>query len=328
MLTSGTSGTRRPVELSYANHYTGASASAFNLGVRDDDRWLCCMPVDHIGGLSILLRSLIYGTAAVLHERFDCESVAAELEGDVTIVSLVATQLGRLLDAGASLERPRLILVGGGPVPGEMLDEALGRGATVVQTYGLTEACSQVCTLSAADASRKRGSAGRPLAGIEVEVVAGEILVRGPTVAVASTDSEGWLHTGDRGHFDDERFLWVEGRFDDLIVSGGENVAPEEVEEVLRAHPAVADVAVVGRDDPEWGSAVVAVVVPVPDATPTEAELIGHCRSALAPFKLPKRVELSDRAAALADRQAAAPKAALSVADPGGGRPVHCRAYE
>ena len=293
VLTSGTSGARKPVQLTWGNHYASAAASAFNLGVRSSDRWLCCLPVDHVGGLNVLVRSLLYGTAAIVHAGFDPERVAAELESDASVVSLVPTQLRRLLDAGAPLRRARAILIGGGPAPDELLAEALDRGAPVLRTYGLTEACSQVCTLAVVDARRGRGSVGRPLPGIGVEVDRGEIVVSGPTVAPAAAGSDGRLRTGDRGWFDELGFLRVEGRIDDLIVTGGENVAPEEVEVVLAGHPDVAEAAVVGRADPEWGSAVVAVVVPRPGRAPAERELIEHCRSRLARFKVPKRVELA-----------------------------------
>lgn len=291
ILTSGSSGARKPVYLSYANHYASAGASAFNLGVRSDDRWLCCMPVDHVGGLSILVRSLIYGTAAAIHPGFDTARVAAELSGDVTMISLVPTQLRRLLDADAPLHRARLILLGGAPAPAELLAEALQRDVPVVQTYGLTEACSQVSTLALADARRRLGSAGRPLPGTEVEIEAGEILVRGPTVAAHAADEGGWLRTGDRGRLDRDGFLWVDGRRDDLIVSGGENVAPEEVERVLLEHPAVSEAAVVGRPDPEWGEAVTAFVVPAPGGHFDPVELKHHCAASLASFKVPKRFE-------------------------------------
>ena len=169
--------------------------------------------------------------------------------------------LSRLLDAGADLSGPRAILVGGGPVPPAVLEEALAKGATVVQTYGLTETCSQVTTLAPADARRKLGSAGRPLMTTHLRIQDGEILIQGPTVAPGRADADGWLHTGDLGEIDDEGFLYVKDRLDDLIVSGGENVVPAEVEAVLLRHPAVADAAVVGREDPEWQQAVTAVVV-------------------------------------------------------------------
>jgi O-succinylbenzoic acid--CoA ligase len=296
VLTSGTAGAPRAIELTYGNHLWSAVGSAFNLGVVPSDRWLCCVPPFHVSGLSILLRSTIYGTTAIVHDGFDVDRAAESLEeDDVTLISVVTTMLTRLLDAGAAIERPRAILVGGGPVPDEILSEALGLGATVVQTYGLTEAASQVTTLSPADAERKRGSAGRPLLTTHVRILDGEILVQGPTVAPAAVAEDGWLHTGDSGRIDDEGFLWVSGRRDDVIVTGGENVAPQEVEEVLAAHPDVADAAVVGRPDPDWQSAVTAVVVPRDGAVADPEGLRGWCAARLASFKVPKRFEFASQ---------------------------------
>jgi len=294
ILTSGTAGTPRPVELTYGNHLWSAVGSAFNLGVDPGERWLCCVPLFHVSGLSILLRSAIYGTTAIVHDGFDVDRVAESLQRDeVSIVSLVTTMLTRLLDAGAAIERPRALLVGGGPIPEEVLDEALALGATVVQTYGLTEACSQVTTLSPADAERKRGSAGRPLLTTHVRIGDGEILVQGPTVAPGAADQDGWLHSGDAGRIDPEGFLWVEGRLDDVIVTGGENVAPEEIEDVLVAHPDVVEAAVVGRPDPDWQNAVVAVVVRRDGAEAAGEELRSWCAARLVSFKVPKRIELA-----------------------------------
>ena len=294
VLTSGSSGTPEAVELTYGNFLWNAVGSAFNIGVEPEDRWLCCLPLSHISGLGIVMRSVIYGTAAVLHDGFDVDRVAAALEeNDVTVVSLVTTMLTRLLEAGADLSTPRAILVGGGPVPEEPLEEATAHGATVVQTYGLTEACSQVTTLAPADARRKLGSAGRPLLTTHLRIQDGEILVQGPTVAPSCRDADGWLHTGDLGRIDEEGFLYVEDRIDDMIVSGGENVAPAEVEKVLLRHPEVADAAVIGREDPEWQQAVTAVVVLRSGADVTPDELRRHCSESLAGFKVPKRVELA-----------------------------------
>jgi o-succinylbenzoate---CoA ligase len=297
ILTSGTAGTPRSIELTYGNHLWSAVGSAFNLGVDPSDRWLCCLPLFHVSGLSILLRSAIYGTSVVVHDGFDLDRVAESLERDgVTVVSLVSTMLTRLVDAGAAIENPRAILVGGGPVSEEILVEAMGLGATVVQTYGLTEAASQVTTLSPAEAEdeSKRGSAGRPLLTTHVRIMDGEILVQGPTVAPGMADVDGWLHTGDEGRIDEEGFLWVEGRRDDVIVTGGENVAPREVEEVLAKHPDVADAAVIGRPDPDWQNAVVALVVPSEGASPEADALRDWCRERLASFKVPKSFELAD----------------------------------
>jgi O-succinylbenzoic acid--CoA ligase len=294
VLTSGSSGTPRPIGLTYGNFLWSAVGSAFNIGVEPEDRWLCCLPLSHISGLGIVMRSVIYGTTAVVHDGFDVDRAGAALEADgITVVSLVATMLTRLLEVGADLSGPRAILVGGGPVPEEPLQEATAKGATVVQTYGLTETCSQVTTLTPAEAGRKLGSAGRPLLTTHLRILDGEILVQGPTVAPGSADADGWLHTGDLGHIDEEGFLYVEDRIDDMIVSGGENVVPAEVEEVLLRHPEVADAAVVGREDPEWQQAVTAVVVLESGSAATPDELRRHCAEALAPFKVPKRVELA-----------------------------------
>jgi O-succinylbenzoic acid--CoA ligase len=294
VMTSGSTGTPDPVGLTYGNFLWSAVASAFNIGVDPEDRWLCCLPLSHISGLGIVMRSVIYGTTAVVQDGFDVDRVAESLERDeITVLSLVTTMLTRLLEAGADLSGPRAVLVGGGPVPEDPLEEALGRGATVVQTYGLTETCSQVTTLAPTDARRKLGSAGRPLLTTHLRIQDGEILVQGPTVAPGRADADGWLHTGDLGRIDEEGFLYVEDRMDDMIVTGGENVVPAEVEKVLLRHPEVADAAVVGRDDPEWQQAVTAIVVLEDGSEVSPDELRRHCAESLAGFKVPKRVELA-----------------------------------
>jgi o-succinylbenzoate---CoA ligase len=294
LLTSGSSGRPHPVGLTYGNFLWSAVGSGFNIGVQPEDRWLCCMPLSHVAGLGIVMRSAIYGTTAVLHDGFDVDRVAAALADDrISVISLVATMLTRLLEAGADLSGPRAVLVGGGPVPEDPLEEAIGHGATVVQTYGLTEACSQVTTLAPGEARRKLGSAGRPLLTTHLRIQDGEILVQGPTVAPGHADADGWLHTGDLGRIDEDGFLYVDDRIDDMIVSGGENVVPAEVEKVLLRHPEVADAAVVGREDPEWQQAVTAIVVLEDGSEVTPDELRRHCAEALAGFKVPKRVELA-----------------------------------
>jgi o-succinylbenzoate---CoA ligase len=294
VLTGGSTGMPYPVGLTYGNFLWSAVGSGFNIGVQPEDRWLCCLPLSHVSGLGIVMRSVIYGTTAVLHDGFDVDRVAAALTEDrITVVSLVATMLTRLLESGADLAGPRAILIGGGPVPEEPLEEAIARGATVVQTYGLTEACSQVTTLAPGEARRKLGSAGRPLLTTHLRIQDGEILVQGPTVAPGLADADDWLHTGDLGRIDEEGFLYVEDRIDDMIVTGGENVVPAEVEKVLLRHPEVADAAVVGREDPEWQQAVTAIVVLEDGSGATPDELRRHCAEALAGFKVPKRVELA-----------------------------------
>jgi o-succinylbenzoate---CoA ligase len=292
ILTGGSTGEPRQVGLTYGNFLFSAVGSAFNIGVEPADRWLCCLPLSHVAGLSIVLRSVIYGTTAVLLDGFDTEQVATTLStGGITVLSLVPTQLLRLLEAGADLSAPRAILIGGGPVPEGALEEALDRGATVVQTYGMTETCSQVTTLSPEDARRKIGSAGRPLLTTHVRIEGDEILVQGPTVSKDALDPDGWLHTGDLGHIDEEGFLYVTGRRSEVIITGGENVMPAEVESVLLAHPAVADAAVFGRPDPEWQEAVCALAVLADGAEVDGQELREHCSQTLAGFKVPKQID-------------------------------------
>ncbi|KKK54406.1 hypothetical protein LCGC14_3085060, partial [marine sediment metagenome] len=289
--TSGTGGRASVVELTYANHIWSAVGSGLRIGIDPADRWLCCLPLHHIGGLAILLRSVLYGTAVVL-ERFDPAAlVEAVRTGAVTLVSLVPTMLERLLDAGADLDRPRCVLLGGGPAPRALVERALDAGVMVAPTYGFTEAASQVTTLPPGEARGRPGSAGTPLMPTEVRIDdEGVILVRGATVAPAEAGPDGWLRTGDLGQIDDEGHLHPLGRADGVIVSGGENVSPEEVEQVLLAHAAVADAVVVGSQDPEWQWAVSATVVLADGAQASESELREFCRRRLASFKVPKAI--------------------------------------
>ena len=289
LYTSGTTGEPRAVDLTHANFFSSAVGTALALGIGPQDRWLCCLPLHHVAGFSILTRVSVYGIGAVLHDGFDVDRVAQSLQDDgVTFVSLVATQLIRLLESGADLTGPRALVVGGGPVPVEAIEEATARGATVIQVYGMTETTSQVSVLEAPDAERKAGSAGRSILGVELRIDEGEILVRGPVVAPGSAGEDGWLRTGDLGTIDSEGYLWVDGRLGDLIVTGGENVMPERVEEVVKAHPDVVDAGVVGRPDPEWQEAVTAVVVLKPGAAEDAEALRAHCSGTLAGYEVPK----------------------------------------
>lgn len=293
IMTSGSTGAAHPVPLTYGNHLFSAMGSAFNIGVDPADRWLCALPLSHVSGLSIAMRSVIYGTTMVLHDEFDPERVGRAIAGDgVTVISLVSTMLLRLLEQGVDLSAPRAILVGGGPVPPSALEEALDRGAPVIQTYGLTETCSQVTTLEVSEARRKVGSVGRPLLTSHLRIHEDEILVQGPTVSSGALDGDGWLHTGDIGRIDDEGFLFVEGRTDEMIVTGGENVIPAEVEDVLVSHPDVLEAAVVGRPDPEWQQAVTAVVVLSSGSAIGLEEIRAHCADSLASYKVPKSLEI------------------------------------
>ncbi|HTU31401.1 MAG TPA: AMP-binding protein [Solirubrobacteraceae bacterium] len=296
MYTSGTTAGPKRVELSLSNWLWNAIGSAVALGLDPEERWLCPMPLAHVGGLSIALRSAIYGTTVVLHERFDTDAVRDALldpRQRVTLVSLVPTMLGRLLDAG--LREPpalRRVLLGGGPIAPALLARAREASIEVAPSFGMTETCSQIAT------------DGIALFGAELTLSdAGELLVRGPSVARGAISGDGWLHTGDLGRFDESGRLEIVGRTADTIVSGGENVAPTEVEAVLVEHDAISDAAVVGRADPEWGEIVVALIVPRlgwvsghPDGAAIDGamaeDLREFCGARLAGFKVPKRFEL------------------------------------
>lgn len=310
--TSGTTGRPKGAMLTVSNFWWSALGSALNLDNREDDRWLVCLPLFHVGGLSILMRSVIYGIAAVVQDGFDADAVNSAIDNDeVTLVSVVAVMLQRILDARSGRPFPptlRCVLLGGGPAPKPLLDRCASIGTPVIQTYGLTESCSQVVTLAPEDTLRKLGSAGKPLYPNELRIVStdgsgaqaeepGEILVRGPVVmagyfgnpeATATAITDGWLHTGDIGRVDAEGYLYVLDRRDDLIVTGGENVYPAEVEAVLLSHPAIVEAAVIGVEDQVWGQRVVAVARLANDSDIDADELKEFCRAKLAGYKVPR----------------------------------------
>ena len=279
--TSGTTGHPKGAMLTFANLFWSASASASRLGALPDDRWLLCMPLYHVGGMSIVFRCCLFGMAVVLMEKFEADGVRVVLDTQpITLASFVPTMLKRLLDVQQTNppRTIRAILIGGAAAPPNLIAQAQAQGWPLALTYGLTEACSQVATATPEETAQKPGSVGKALMFLDVSISgagnepgdAGEILVRGPAVmqgyyrdqeATYEALHGGWLHTGDLGYLDAEGDLWVTDRRADLIVTGGENVSPTEVEQVLVAHPNVREACVVGVRDQEWGQKVVAVVV-------------------------------------------------------------------
>ncbi|HLZ09029.1 MAG TPA: AMP-binding protein, partial [Chloroflexota bacterium] len=283
----------------------------------ENDRWLACLPLFHVGGMSILVRAVVYGIGVVIHESFDPIAVNQAIdEQHVTIVSVVSVMLERMLATRGSRSYPpslRCVLLGGGPASAQLLFDCAAGNLPVVQTYGLTEAASQVATLAPEDALRKLGSAGKPLFPSELRIErdgiaagsgeVGEIVVAGPTISpgylnqpdeTATAFQDGWLHTGDLGYLDGEGFLYVVDRRDDLVISGGENVYPAEVERVLREHPSVDEAVVVGLPDPRWGQGVAAAIQIKVEASLTAAEIIDFCRARLAGYKVPTTVRFVD----------------------------------
>ena len=331
LFTSGTTGDPKAVELSMGNFLSSAVSSAFRLGVTPEDKWLLCLSMYHMGGLSVVLRSALYGTTVVLQEGFDATDAAdAMARHGVTGVSLVPTMLRRMLDARDSLSNSlRFVLLGGAPASEELLSRCQRRGVPVHPTYGMTETASQIATARPREAFAHRGTVGRPLLWTDVTVVGeedgdetntdggdplpagetGELVVSGATVmrgyygdpdATAEAFGEYGLHTGDVGYRDEEGRVYVLNRREDRIVTGGENVHPGEVVAVLRDHSDVRDAAVVGLADDEWGERVSALVVPEDgveagtDSGLSTPDLDAHCRERLAGYKCPRITVFAD----------------------------------
>ncbi|MAJ59986.1 MAG: o-succinylbenzoate--CoA ligase [bacterium TMED88] len=310
LYTSGTSGQPKGAVLGPEAFEASAKGAAALLGASAGDRWLACMPLFHVGGLSILTRSCLYGGTAILHPGFDAAEVLYELErSHVTHISLVASMLDRILRLDESARAPaslRCALLGGGPTPAHLVDEAVERGWPIASTYGLTEATSQVATRPPAEVVSRPEEGLVPLPGNRIRILnpegldapvgeAGEIWIAGPTLMRGYLGSTGrssapWFEagfrTGDMGRLDEQGNLCVLDRRDDLIVSGGENVYPAEVEAVLLRHPAVAEVGVTGIPDSEFGARPVAHWVAA-ESDAEASDLAAYCRAELAGFKVP-----------------------------------------
>jgi O-succinylbenzoic acid--CoA ligase len=306
--TSGTSGRPKGAILTYGNLWSSAIASALHLGHQSDDIWLATMPLFHIGGLAMLFRGVIGGTPIVLHDRFDPDRAWRAIENGATLISLVPTMLERMLAVHGNRPWPphvRCILLGGSAAPPQLLETCRRLGIPVAPTYGLTEATSQVTTLLPDQVRQNESSSGRPLPLTELKIATpegkaregeiGEIEIRGPTLFAGyigdsrTRTPDEWFATGDVGYLDADGYLSVVDRRHDLIISGGENIYPAEIERVLRTHPLVADAAVVGVPDETWGARPVAAIVWTGDPTDVEAELRRHCATEISGYKLPDR---------------------------------------
>ncbi|WP_136602449.1 o-succinylbenzoate--CoA ligase [Salinigranum halophilum] len=315
LFTSGTTGDPKAVRLTQGNLLWSAVASAFRLGLHADDRWLVCLSLHHMGGLSPVLRMPLYGMTVVLQESFDPGRTADDIGSqDVTCVSLVPTMLKRMLDLRGTLaDSLRVVLLGGAPAPDTLVERCRDFSVPVYPTYGMTETSSQVATATPREAFDDVGTVGRPLFWTDVTVrdgdgaavdpgESGELVVDGPTVspgyyenpdATSAAFGPHGLRTGDVGYLDEHGRLFVLGRVDDQIITGGENVHPREVADVLREHPQVDDVVVVGVPDDEWGELVGALVVGADDEL-TVDDLEGYCRERLAGFKLPRVISFAE----------------------------------
>ena len=317
LYTSGTTGRAKGAVLSHAAFRASATASAQHLGAHPEDRWLACMPLLHVGGLSILLRCALQAVPVVLHARFDPKAVSESLDADgITMLSLVPSVLERLLRARGRRPAPpklRCVLLGGGPASPKLLERAAALGYPLAPTYGLTEAASQVATQRPGGDPLRDGL--EPLPGTQLRIMArdgspaaagepGEILVRAATLMTGYVERpeetraairDGWLYTGDVGRLDRRGRLHLLDRRSDLIVSGGENIYPAEVEAALCEHPAVLEAAVAPVPDPEFGSRPAAWLVLSAGSRISAAELNRFCGERLAGYKIPVRYHCAER---------------------------------
>ena len=287
LTTSGTTGLPRPIVLTWGQVTASADASMKRLGSLQDDVWLGCLPLHHIGGLSVFLRTAHACTTGYLHDGFDAQAVAALLaSGEISQISLVPAMLRQILDqhpSGGFHPRLRLMLIGGAPMPPDLMDRARSLQLPLAITWGMTEAASQVATRTPGDL-RDDPDVGHPLPGLEVHTDAGFLVVKGPTVP------GGLWKTADRGCLDETGRVIVYGRGSDLIISGGENIDPLEVERALQMHPAIAQAAVVGRSDSKWGERPIAFLVASGSVRPSLVDLKQHLAEHIAKFKAPDHI--------------------------------------
>ena len=302
MYTSGTTGKPKGVLQTFGNHFYSAVSSALNLGLSSADKWLCVAPIFHISGFSIIMRGLIYGMTVRLVEKFRAEELERILANEtVTIMSVVPFMLKKLIQQQNKTNTHynsafRCMLLGGGTIDRETLEACLQRSIPVVQCYGMTETCSQIVALRSADALLKLGSVGQPLFSTQLKLSKdGEILLKTPALTpgylnlpdkLPSKMIDGWYRTGDIGHLDKEGYLYIDGRADEMLISGGENIFPQEVEQIYQRYPQINEVAVVGQNDSVWGQVPVAFVVSDRRLSPTK--LINYGYEHLARYKVPQ----------------------------------------
>jgi O-succinylbenzoic acid--CoA ligase len=315
VFTSGSSGKPKGVILTYVNHYFNALGSNENIPLHSGDCWLLSLPLYHVGGISILFRSVLAGSSAYIMRRFDPAAANVLIDsGVVTHLSLVPTMLTTFLQHRCYRPLPatlKAILLGGAPVPTSLIERARELKLPLLTSYGLTEAGSQVCTLSPHDSLELLNTSGRPLKHRELRVVdtdglpipdgtVGEIAVGGEVLFKGylggeTLDPDSWFHTGDMGSLDNDGYLTVCGRKDDMLISGGENIFPREIETEVENFPGVADCAVIGVPDTKWGERPVLFVESTTSADFNFDALKRHLHQRLARIKVPDTIIVTEK---------------------------------
>lgn len=304
MYTSGTTRKPKGVCQTFRNHFYSAVGSAFNLGISTDDNWLCVVPLFHISGFSIMMRALLYGMTVTLVNQFDAKTVNKILvENKISAISVVPTMLQQLIiNQNLQKYNPkfRFFLLGGGPIDLHLLEICQKRNWPVIQSYGMTETASQVVALNFEDAQQKIGSVGKPLFPVALKIATdGEILLNAPNITPGyyqlplqnkTSFENGWFKTGDIGYLDKEGFLYLRGRKGDMIISGGENIFPDEIEAVYYNLKDIVQIVVAGVPDSKWGSVPVAFIQT--KGMMSKSFLRDYGYQHLAHFKVPHRFYL------------------------------------
>lgn len=303
MYTSGSTGRPKGVLQTFGNHFYSAIGTGLNFKLTQDDAWICTVPLCHISGLSILMRSLVYGLAVYLEPRFDPDHLNALLQhSTATIISVVPYMLKQLLaklptDAHYQPNFKGLFL-GGGPIDTTTLQRCQSRNIPVVQSYGMTETASNVVALNFKDATRKLGSSGQALFPVRLRIATnGEIQLKSPTLAKGyyqqtekfhgKFTSDHWFKTGDIGRLDEEGYLYVLGRADTMFISGGENIFPNEIETCYSHYPGIKEILVTHQPSAKWGAVPVALVVTDRTCGLAIPALKTYGRQRLAHYKVP-----------------------------------------
>lgn len=314
--TSGTTGSPKIVPLKRRQMLYAAQASKQNLQPRRNHLWLLCLPLHHIGGISVILRSLLYGSGIYRMDTFDPAKTTALISQYKQLVaaSMVPTMLNRLMKRNdfAAHDNFQAILLGGGPIAPSPIDECFNRGIPIITSYGMTESCAQIAAnplKTVGDLSRPKESVGKIFDPNNIDIrneegqsvgpsVSGQIWLKGPQIFdgylnknnAEYFDSEGWFNTGDYGYLNEQNELFIEARRTDLIISGGENISPIEVENALKALPNIEEAAVVGLPDEEWGQKVVAIVTTTNNQKIKSGAIQKLLKDHLQSFKIPKEI--------------------------------------